>query len=104
MYIQIYIEEPWLTSDSLTSDRLRSESRFNSPPNDLFMTTRYTQDSPLWANSYYVFFSVVILNILHQQYAKTSKHIMAPSLDILEIMFCVEQLYTLCRAFDIATL
>ena len=26
MYIQIYIEEPWLTSDSLTSDQFRSES------------------------------------------------------------------------------
>ena len=58
MYIQIYIEEPWLTSDSLTSDRFRSESRFNSPSNYLCMMTRYTLDSPLWVNLYQVFFSV----------------------------------------------
>ena len=57
-WIQIYIEEPWLTSDSLTSDRFRSEPRFNSPFNYLCMMTRYTLDSPLWVNLYQVFFSV----------------------------------------------
>ena len=56
--IQIYIEELWLTADSHTSDRFRSESRFNSPFNYLCVMTRYTLDSPLWVNLHQVFFSV----------------------------------------------
>ena len=54
MYKQIYIEEPWLTTD-----RFRSEyNRFNSPSNYLCMMSPYALDSPLWVNLYDVFFSV----------------------------------------------